>query len=265
MGRRLHRMDDRSGPGPGRVFGIAAAPVLALFLIFAVPTLAAAQKVDVELVLAVDGSGSIDENEFRLQRAGYAAAISHPDILTTIASGAHRKIAVAFIEWGGEGSIHIIVDWMVISDASSAKAFASRLLAAPRRALGYNSISGAILKATDMILSNKYDATRKIIDISGDGPQIGGPPLVPARAAALSQGITINALVVAFRGGVIGGGGGVPLAEHYKREIIGGRGAFFMMADNKRRFTVSILQKLVREIAGLSRNPAARRDGLPRG
>lgn len=224
MGRRYRRIDDRAGPWPGRVFCVAAAPVLALFLIFAAPSLAAAQRVDVELVFAVDGSGSIDENEFRLQRAGYAAAITHPDILATIASGAHRKIAVAFIEWGGEGSIHTIVDWMVIADAASAKAFASRLLTAPRRAQGYNSISGAILWATAMIVSNKYEGTRKIIDISGDGPQIGGPPLVPARAAALSRGITINALVVAFRGGVIGGGGGVPLAEHYKREIIGGRG-----------------------------------------
>lgn len=253
MGRRFRRIADRAGPRPGRVFGVAAAPILALFLIFAAPMPAVAQKVDVELVFAVDGSGSIDENEFRLQRAGYAAAIAHPDILTTIASGAHRRIAVAFIEWGGEGSIHTIVDWMVIADASSAKAFASRLLVAPRRALGYNSISGAILKATAMIVSNKYEGTRKIIDISGDGPQIGGPPLVPARAAALSLGITINALVVAFRGGVIGGGGGVALGEHYKREIIGGPGAFVMMADNKRRFTISILQKLVREIAQLPR------------
>ena len=265
MEGRFCRINEQSALRSGYGFATVAAPVLALFLIIVLPTLAAAQKVDVELVFGVDGSGSIDENEFRLQRAGYAAAITHPDILTTITSGAHRKIAVAFIEWGGEGSIHTIVDWMVIGDAASAKVFASRLLAAPRRALGYNSISGAILKATAMIVSNNYDGTRKIIDISGDGPQIGGPPLVPARAAALSQGITINALVVSFRGGVIGGGGGLPLSEHYKREIIGGRGAFVMIADNKRRFAISILQKLVREIAGTRRDPAAYRDGLPRG
>lgn len=265
MGQRICWIIDRTLRWPGCGFDIAAAPVLALFLIFALPTPAAAQKVDVELVLAVDGSGSIDENEFRLQRAGYAAAITHPDVLTTITSGARRKIALAFIEWGGEGSIHTIVDWMVISDTVSAKAFASKLLAAPRKALGYNSISGAILQATAMIESNKYDGTRKIIDISGDGPQIGGPPLVPARAAALSRGITINALVVAFRDGVIGGGGGLPLAEHYKTQIIGGRGAFVMIADNKRRFAISILQKLVREIAGIRRVPASERYGLPRG
>lgn len=265
MGRRFRPIGEGTAPRSGHGFATLAAPILALFLIFAAPMQAAAEKVDVELVFAVDGSGSIDENEFRLQRAGYAAAITHRDILTTITSGAHRRIAVAFIEWGGEGSIHTIVDWMVIADAASAKAFASRLLAAPRRALGYNSISGAILKATAMIASNKYDGTRKIIDVSGDGPQIGGPPLVPARAAALSQGITINALVVAFRGGVIGGGGGLPLSEHYRREIIGGRGAFVMIADNKRRFAISILQKLVREIAGIGRDPAGPRDGFPRG
>jgi len=265
MGRRFRRTIERITARSGNRFGFTAAPALALLLTFALPTIAAAEKVDVELVFAVDGSGSIDEEEFRLQRAGYAAAITHPDILATISSGAHRKVALAFIEWGGEGSIHTIVDWLVVSDAASAKAFASRLVAAPRKALGYNSISGAILKATAMIGSNKYIGARKIIDISGDGPQIGGPPLVPARAAALSQGITINALVVAFRGGVIGGGGGQPLFEHYKREVIGGRRAFAMIADNKRRFAISILQKLAREIAGLGRDPRPYRGGLSRG
>ena len=209
-----------------------------------------AEAVDVELVLAVDGSGSIDASEFRYQREGYAAAITHPRVLGAIRGGAHRKVALAFIEWGGEGSIHTIVDWMVVSDPASAKAFAARLVAAPRRALGYNSISGAILHATAMIEGNKYKGARKIIDVSGDGPQIGGPPLPPARAAALRLGITINGLVVAFRGGVVGGGGGGPLAAHYKRDVIGGRGAFVMIADRKERFEESILHKLIREIAG---------------
>jgi len=215
---------------------------------FAAPAIA--EKVDLELVLAVDGSGSIDEGEFRYQRAGYAAAITNGQVLRAITSGAHRKIAMAFVEWGGEGSIHTIVDWSVIRDAASAKAFAGRLVRAPRQALGYNSISGAILHASAMMMSNRYVGTRRVIDVSGDGPQIGGPPLPPARAAALSKGITINGLVVAFRGGVIGGGGGEPLAEHYKRDVIGGRGAFVVIADSKAGFVESILHKMLREIAG---------------
>lgn len=233
-----------------RHLGRALAAAFATAILWLSPNAAKAEAVDVELVLAVDGSGSIDANEFRYQREGYAAAVTHPRVLGAIRGGGHRKVALAFVEWGGEGSIHTIVDWMVISDPASAKAFAARLVAAPRRALGYNSISGAILHATAMLEGNKYKGARKIIDVSGDGPQIGGPPLPPARAAALRFGITINGLVVAFRGGVVGGGGGGPLAAHYKRDVIGGRGAFVMIADQKERFEESILHKLIREIAG---------------
>jgi hypothetical protein len=209
-----------------------------------------AEKVDLELVFAVDGSGSIDENEFKFQRQGYAAAITDKQVLAAITSGAHRKIAMAFVEWGGEDSIHTIVDWAVIHDAASAKAFAGRLLRAPRRAVGYNSISGAILRAAAMMRTNRYQGKRQVIDVSGDGPQIGGPPLPPARALALAQGITINGLVVAFRGGVVGGGGGEALAAHYRRDVIGGRGAFVIIADRKEYFAEAILHKMVREIAG---------------
>lgn len=230
----------------------ATAALGALVLLQAAP--GRAEKVDLELVFAVDGSGSIDESEFRYQRAGYAAAITDKQVLGAITSGAHRKIAMAFVEWGGEGSIHTIVDWAVVHDAASAKSFAGRLLRAPRQAFGYNSISGAILHAAAMMRTNTYEGKRQVIDVSGDGPQIGGPPLVPARALALAQGITINGLVVAFRGGVVGGGGGAALAEHYKAEVIGGRGAFVIIADRKEHFAEAILHKMVREIAG---RPAA--------
>lgn len=239
--------------GPDRRFGrLLAMTFGALFLLQATP--GRAEKVDLELVLAVDGSGSIDENEFKYQRAGYAAAITDKQVLAAITSGAQRKIAMAFVEWGGEGSIHTIVDWAVIHDAASAKSFAGRLVRAPRQALGYNSISGAILYAAAMMRTNKYVGKRQVIDISGDGPQIGMPPLPPARALAIAQGITINGLVVAFRGGVIGGGGGEPLAEHYKRDVIAGRGAFVIIADRKEHFAEAILHKMVREIA--ARPPA---------
>ncbi|MEJ2121959.1 MAG: DUF1194 domain-containing protein [Alphaproteobacteria bacterium] len=246
-----HILEEGRMGQPGTGLGISRvwAVVLAAFLlIHATP--GRAVKVDLELVFAVDGSGSIDEGEFKYQRQGYAYAITDKQVLAAITSGAQRKVAMAFVEWGGEGSVHTIVDWAVIHDAASAKAFAGRLLRAPRQAFGYNTISGAILHAAAMMRTNTYEGKRQVIDVSGDGPQIGGPPLPPARALAIAQGITINGLVVAFRGRVVGGGGGEALAAHYRRDVIGGRGAFVIIADRKEYFAEAILHKMVREIAG---------------
>ena len=237
-------------------------PVVLLFALWiaafaAVPAAApaqAAEKVDVELVLAVDGSGSIDDIEFALQRKGYARAISHPLVLNAIRGGEFRKIAVLFVEWGAPESVETIVDWTVISDAASAKAFASRLIAAPRQVWGYNSISAAIVYSTEQILSNAYDGKQKIIDISGDGPQINGPPLQVVRAAALKAGITINGLAIKTRTGTsFRPSFGVALEEHYRMAVIGGPGAFVMTADERTPFEEVILSKLVREIAMLEK------------
>ena len=189
-------------------------------ILLALPTLAAAQpveeQVDLELVLAADGSGSIDDEEFRLQRAGYASAIMDPDVLSAIQGGRFGRIALAYMEWGAPESHETIVDWMVVSDLESAKAFADRLLAAPRVVWGYNSISNAIIHANAMIASNRWDPPRKIIDISGYGPQINGEPLGPVRDEAMNQGITINALVIRTPGGGFRGPFGKPLIDHYR-------------------------------------------------
>lgn len=210
---------------------------------------ALAERVDLELVLAADGSGSIDDQEFQLQRAGYAAAITNPSVLTAIQSGFHGRIALAHVEWGGPGSQHTIVDWMVISDAASAQAFADKLMAAPRVAQGFNSISGAIDHATDLIRGNDIDGARLVIDVSGDGPQIGGRPLPISRAEALADGITINALVIKSPGGGYPGPGGMPLDAHYDRDVIGGQGAFVMVAESRAHFAEAILTKMIEEIA----------------
>jgi hypothetical protein len=213
----------------------------------------AAEKVDVELVLASDGSGSIDDDELRLQRGGYARAIQHQLVLNAIAGGEHRRIAVLFVEWAAPDSVEIIVGWHVVSDAASAKVFADKLMAAPRKVFGYNSISAAIAFATREIETNAYDGTRKIIDVSGDGPQINGPPLPVVREAALKAGITINALAIKTRGGTgFRGGYGETLEKHYENEVIGGPGAFVMVADEKTGFEEVVLRKLVREVAFLS-------------
>ncbi len=224
---------------------------LILFLL-AVPVGAALaqQPVDVELVLAADGSPSIDDQELRLQREGYAAAITDPSVLRVITGGYHGAIAVAFIEWGGPSSQETIVDWHLISDQASAQTFADKLLAAPSVAIGYNSISGAIDYAAAMIADNAYEGVSKIIDISGDGPQIGGRPVAFARMEALTAGITINALVVKSPGGGYPGPSGEPLEVHYANDIIGGPGSFVVVADEKLSFADAILNKLLREVAG---------------
>ena len=224
------------------------------FAIYDVGPTFAAEKVDVELVLAVDGSGSIDDIEFALQRKGFARAISHPLVLNAIRGGEFQKIAVLFVEWGAPESVETIVDWTVVRDADSAKVFADRLIAAPRQVFGYNSISAAIAYSTKQLLSNAYDGRQKIIDISGDGPQINGPPLAVVRAAALKAGITINGLAIKTRTGTsFRSAFAVPLEDHYRQDVIGGPGAFVMSADEETPFEEVILSKLVREIAMLEK------------
>ncbi len=224
---------------------------LILCLMLAGPA-AAQQPVDVELVLAADGSGSIDGQEFELQRAGYADAIRSPQVLAAIRNGLLGRIAVALIEWGDPESQHVIVDWHVISDAASADAFAARLLDMPRKAWGYNSISNALAFSAAMIRDNAYEGTRRIIDLSGDGPQIGGAPLEQVRAAILAEGITINALAIRSPGGTVAGPRGEPIDLHYRNRVIGGQGAFVAVAEGRADFARAIRSKLVLEIAGMS-------------
>ena len=209
------------------------------------------EAVDLELVLAADGSGSIDDNELRFQREGYATAITHPRVLGAIRGGFNQAIAVAYIEWGGPYSQHTIVDWTRIDGPESAAAFARKLTTTPRMAEGYNSISEAIAYATELIAGNAYRGARRIIDVSGDGPQIGGRSLIEVKALAFAHGITINALVVKSPGGGFPGPGGEALEEHYRDDVIGGRGAFVTIAENRKEMAAAILKKLILEIASL--------------
>lgn len=214
----------------------------------AAPPAAARTDVDLELVFASDGSGSIDDEELRFQRQGYAAAMADPRVLDAIAAGPLGRIAVAFVEWGAPSSQHTIVDWTVIAGPEDAAAWGARLVAAPRAAYGYNSISEAIAYSADLIRTNDFEGARKVIDVSGDGPQIGGRSLDLIRSMAVADGITINALVVANRN-VRTGPSGEPLDEHYRFDVIGGFGAFVVVATEERGFTQTILAKMVREIA----------------
>lgn len=232
---------------------LAARPFFSALIFFwaaLVATPAAhAEEVDLTLVIAADGSGSIDADELALQRRGWAEGLTSAPALSGIRDGLHRAIAVAYMEWGGPDSQVLIVDWHVIRDAASAQVFADRLVAAPRGASGYNSISNAIDFSVRLVENGPHKGLRRIIDVSGDGPNIGGRPLAAARSEALAKGFTINALAIRRPGGRPGIYGFDTLAEYYASQLIGGPGAFVEVADEKQPFAVAARRKLVNEIA----------------
>lgn len=210
---------------------------------------ARAEEVDLELVLAADGSGSIDDDELALQRRGYADAIMSEEVLDAVGAGLVGKIAIAYVEWGGPTSQHVIVDWHVVSDLASAKVFADKVVTRPRAAYGYNSISAAIDFSVHLIENNAFEGLKAVIDVSGDGPNIGGRPVQAARDDAVAKGITINGLVIQRPGGMVRRVNGEPLSTHYERDVIGGPGAFVVVADETTSFPEAVRRKMVLEIA----------------
>lgn len=228
--------------------------VLGAFLgAFALP--AAAELVDLELVLAVDASGSIDEDEMRLQRQGYADAFVNERVVRALSGGFHRSIAVLYLEWAATGCEQVAVNWTKLNDAELAKAFATAIMTAPRSQScpGGNAIGDAIAFAAAQINGNDFDSERMVIDVSGDGPNTLGRPVTVARDAAVAQGITINGLAILRASSWYGS----TLTEHYRNSIIGGPGAFVMEAEKGEAFADAVLNKLVREIASLAPRHAA--------
>ena len=230
---------------------VLAFAVLLALLPPAAPAAAQTQEVDLLLALCVDGSGSIDEEEFQLQRGGYARALTDPRVLNAIKSGHAGAIAVAYIEWGKPGAPRTVLDWTVIQDAASAQAWADTLLKAQRQPQSYNAIGDALEHATAMIKAAPIKAERAVIDLSGDGPDLRShKPARVARDQAVAAGITINALAIFKPGsGNVGGLYGQSLDQYYERDVIGGPGAFVQVAEDFKSFGDAILQKLVREIA----------------
>jgi hypothetical protein len=214
---------------------------------------ARAETVDLLLVLAADVSRSIDEDEFSLQRKGYAAAITDPEVLRAIASGRHHAIAVTFIEWSGAADQKIVVDWTVVRDGEAADGVAATMLAAPRSFLGRTSISAAIDFAMERFAAAPAEAEKRIIDISGDGTNNAGRTITEARDQAVTAGVTINGLAItntqanpgyAFHTQPPGG-----LPKYYEENVIGGSGAFLSQVDNFGAFAEAITRKLVTEIS----------------
>lgn len=234
--------------------GHLVAVIAALVALAVAPAQAqrAPNGVDLELVLAVDASGSIDEDELLLQRKGYADAFVHARVLGAIRSGYHRRIAVMFLEWAATGCERVVVDWTPISDAASAQAFAQAVMSGPRGYCpGGNAIGDAINFSAASMASNAFQGERLVIDVSGDGPNTVGSRAERARDAAVAQGIVINGLALIRPGRTWGGGYG--LTEHYKTAIIGGPGAFVMETEKGEQFFDAVLSKLVREISSLAK------------
>ncbi len=211
-----------------------------------------ALQVDIELVLAVDVSHSMDSSEQRLQRSGYVAAFRHRDIIRAIETGPNGKIAVAYMEWGEATYQAVLIPWRTIASARDARAFAAELERSPVTVAKRTSISRALETAATLILRNGIESVRQVIDVSGDGPNNIGPPVVAARNAVLNHGIVINGLpFVATRPDDISSFFAVPDIDRYYTEcVIGGPGAFTMRVSNKDEFETAIRRKLLLEIAG---------------
>lgn len=221
--------------------------LLALALAFygAVPAFSQ-ERVDLELILMADGSGSVDREEFFLQRRGYARALRQPRVLNAIKGGALGRIALTYVEWSGH-ALHVpIVQWRMIRSAADVEAFAQELERQPRALEGGGTAVGsAILYGIQSINNNAFKGTRRVIDLSGDGPDKDGVAASYGRDQAVAQGITVNGLPILSpqRPG---------LDIFFMDNVIGGPGAFSIPARGFKDFYSAILTKLIREIAGRS-------------
>src|SRR6266567_3037033 len=227
-----------------------AAILLLVFFSFAGESRAAG--VDLEVILAADVSRSIDDGEFDLQRKGYAAALTDPRVLSAIQNRTNGSVGVCFVEWSGEEDQQVVVDWTEIRDEEDAASVAAAILAAPRSFMGRTSISAAIDFSIRRFAAAKWQAARRIIDISGDGTNNSGRPVTEARDQAIAGGATINGLAIVNDRPNLGYSahtqppGGLPL--YYRQNVIGGPNAFLLVVEDFNSFADAMANKLAKEI-----------------
>lgn len=214
--------------------GIFAIPIAPCFA-------AAPEPVDVELVIATDVSPSIDVSEARLQRQGIADAFANPQVVQAIEAGSLGKIAVVAIDFSAREYNRIVVNWRVIHDKATATAFSDAIRKAPATTGRHTSISDAIELAQTLLESNSYEGTKRVIDISGDGPNNWGQPINVVRDTAVAKGIVINGLPIL--------GSATELDKYYANCVIGGPGSFIVVAHGFVDFARAIRNKLIQEIA----------------
>jgi hypothetical protein len=208
------------------------------------------EPVDVALILAVDVSRSIDEDEARLQREGYRGAVSDPRVVEAIRGGMLGSVAIAYTEWAGIEFQRLVVPWTRIGSQRDADGWAETLVRAPRASLSWTSISGAVDHARRVMVDCPFEATRKVIDVSGDGVNNSGPPAELARDRAVADGITINGLPILNDRPTFGRPLPMPLDQYFRESVIGGTGAFVIAAADFESFGNAVRRKLIREIAG---------------
>ena len=213
----------------------------------------AAEDVDLALVLVTDVSRSIDDSEFTLEKNGYGAAFTSPEVLAAIKNGPSGAIAVAYVEFASGFEVKTVLDWSVIHDRDSAKAFVDKLTAAPRSYWGRTAISAGIDHAVGMLAENSFNPARRAIDVCGDGTNNAGRDVSDARDDAVKAGITINGLAIINEHPVswtfahVQPPGG--LAKYYRDNVTGGPGSFVMEVHDFQAFGEAMTRKLVAEIA----------------
>src|SRR5690349_11449438 len=227
--------------------------VVAALVFLPLKPLAAAEPVDLLLVLAADVSRSVDGPKFQLQREGYAAALSDPRVQQAIKSGRNGRIAVCLVEWSGLASQKVVLDWTLIDGPQAAQQFGDRLLETPRSFADRTSISGGIDFALAQFARAPFASNRRTIDVSGDGTNNSGRDVKDARDEAVNRGVTINGLVILsdhplpWNPEHTNPPGG--LAKYYRDNVIGGPGAFVMEAKNFDSFGQAIIAKMIAEVA----------------
>jgi len=239
--------------------------LIAVAAVVIAPLARAAEPVDLLLVLASDVSRSVDQAKFQLQREGYAAAIADKRVLEAITAGRHRRIAVTFVEWSGVSSQRVVIDWTLIDGADTARKFGDQLIELPRSFAERTSISGGIDFSMGLLARSPYEAPRRTIDVSGDGTNNSGRDVGLARDEAVAKGVTINGLVILSERPMpwnpehTNPPGG--LAHYYQTNVVGGPGAFVIVAENFNSFGQAIVKKLIAEIADVGSHTPQRPGG----
>lgn len=246
-----------------RLYGAAAGALcLASIAALAAPharfadTSANAVPVDVELVLAVDVSYSMDPDEQALQREGYAQALTSRDFLTALREGAHGKIAITYVEWAGANDQKIVMPWRLIDGPEAADAVANEIMRAPYRRASRTSISGALKFARPLFDNSGYRGVRRVIDVSGDGANNAGEFVAPVRDEVVNAGITINGLPLMLKRSNFATLDIDQLDIYYEDCVIGGPGAFVIPIREREKFVEATRTKLILEVAG--RQPEAK-------
>ena len=211
--------------------------------------------VDVELVIAVDVSYSMDPDEQALQREGYVQALTSKEFLHALHEGANGKIAITYFEWAGQYDQKILMPWRLIEGPESADAVAAELAAAPYRRASRTSISGGLIFAKPLFDNSGYRGLRRVIDVSGDGANNAGQLIVPTRDDVLAAGITINGLPIMLKRPNVGTMDIENLDVYYEDCVVGGPGSFVIPIRERSQFIEATRNKLILEVAGRTPTP----------